>query len=195
MFEQEIAGEYNVSIPGKTVKISLSPGRTLAFQEGIGAFMDMVLTADGKIGRPDLFQKKLGFLDIGFKTVNFFAMDHGRFVDNMSGTLERLGMSDAYISFYKRITHEKGLKPSEAEVLFLEGKGQTECRDLAAKIEGQLAIWWPYPEDFDIIFLSGGGGLALKEWFLKYKVHPVLNSRTANASGFRKVAVSKLGVK
>ena len=194
-FEQKVAGEHWVTVPWKKVKISLHPSRTLAFQEGIGAFMNMAMDANGRIVRRDLFEKKLGCIDVGYKTVNFFVMDHSRFVDSQSGTLERLGISDAFLAFYKRISRKKGFKPNEAERLFNQGMGREECRDLAIKLEGQLAPWWPDPDDFDVIYLSGGGGAALKDHFVRYKVYLVSSSRTANASGFRKVAVAKLGAK
>lgn len=194
-FERRIAGEYQVALHGKRLTINLDSKYIRAFQEGVGAFMDMALDFDGRPLRQDLFQKRLGFLDIGFKTVNFFAMDRGKFLDSQSGTLERLGMSDAYLSFYKRITREKGVKPGEAEILFNEGRGSKEIQELAIKIEGQLAPWWPDPRDFDVIYISGGGGVATKDYFLKYPVHPVPGCRAANASGFRKIAIAKLGGK
>jgi len=194
-FERRVAGEYVVTLPGKRCTIVIDSANVRAFQEGVGAFMDMALGSDGKPAREDLFQRKLGFLDVGFKTVNFFVMDRGRFIDSQSGTLERLGMSDAYLAFYKRISREKGVKPGEAEVLFNEGQGRKEIQELAIKLEGLLAPWWPDPRDFDIIYISGGGGIALKDYFVKYPVHLVPGSRTANASGFRKVALAKLGVK
>ena len=194
-FERRVAGEYVVTLPGKRCTIVIDSANVRAFQEGVGAFMDMALGSDGKPAREDLFHRKLGFLDVGFKTVNFFVMDRGRFIDSQSGTLERLGMSDAYLAFYKRISREKGVKPGEAEILFNEGQGRKEIQELAIKLEGLLAPWWPDPRDFDIIYISGGGGIALKDYFVKYPVHLVPGGRTANASGFRKVALAKLGVK
>lgn len=64
----------------------------------------------------------IGLGDIGFKTVHIIKMVNGAYKDSYSGTMERLGMSNAFLNFYKRVSQQRGLKPNEAELEFKQGK-------------------------------------------------------------------------
>ncbi len=191
-FEVMLNGVYEVTLPGKHVWINLSKERSLCFQECIGTYMDMALNENGKATENALFKGCIGIIDIGYKTVNFFKMIDGRFIDSGSGTLERMGLSDAFLSFYKRISREKGYTPNEAELKF-EALGNSDRKNLAEQIEGALTRWWSDPSEFNQIYFTGGGGIALEPFFSKYQGLVVPNARVSNARGFRKVAVAKLG--
>jgi hypothetical protein len=191
-FESLLNGIYRVTIPGKNVEIHLSSERSLALQEGVGALMDMSFDAAGRKLSNNILTGTIGLGDIGFKTVHIIKMVNGAFKDAYSGTLERLGMSNAFLSFYKRVSQQRGLKPNEAELEFKQGKNNiVELKDLAREIEGALSMWWPEPGEFDQFYWAGGGA-GVSNYFTKYKGMAVPNSQIANARGFRKVAIAKL---
>lgn len=191
-FENLLNGIYQVTLPGKSIEINLSPERSLAFQEGVGALMDLSYDESGRRLKNELLTGTVGLGDIGFKTVHMIKMVNGAYKDSYSGTLERLGMSNAFLNFYKRVSQQRGLKPNEAELEFKQNKENTaELKDLAREIEGALSMWWPDPAEFDRFYWVGGGA-GVSNYFERYQGVIIPNSQTANARGFRKVAVAKL---
>jgi hypothetical protein len=191
-FENQLNGVFHVTIPGKSVEVHLSPDRSLAMQEGVGALMDMSYDEHGRRLKNNLLGGTIGLGDIGFKTVHIIKMVDGAYKDSYSGTLERLGVSNAFLNFYKRVSQQRGLKPNEAELEFKQNKNNiSELKDLAREIEGVLSMWWPDTTEFNQFYWVGGGA-GVSNFFEKYKGVIVPNSQTANARGFRKVAVAKL---
>jgi hypothetical protein len=191
-FEGLLHGVYRVSIPGKNVELCLNSVHSLAMQEGVGALMDMSYDESGRRLKNNLLAGTVGLGDIGFKTVHIIKMVDGAYKDSYSGTLERLGVSNAFLNFYKRVSQQRGLKPNEAELEFKQNKNNTpELKSLASEIEGALSMWWPDTTEFNQFYWVGGGA-GVSNFFEKYKGLIVPNSQTANARGFRKVAVAKL---
>jgi plasmid segregation protein ParM len=191
-FENQLSGVYHVTIPGKSLAVHLGPDRSLAMQEGVGALMDMSHDEQGRRLKNNLLAGTIGLGDIGFKTVHIIKMVDGAYKDSYSGTLERLGVSNAFLNFYKRVSQQRGLKPNEAELEFKQNKNNTpELKSLASEIEGALSMWWPDTTEFNQFYWVGGGA-GVSNFFEKYQGVIVPNSQTANARGFRKVAVAKL---
>lgn len=191
-FENQLNGVFQVTIPGKSVEVHLSPDHSLAMQEGVGALMDMSHDEHGRRLKSNLLAGTIGLGDIGFKTVHIIKMVDGAYKDSYSGTLERLGVSNAFLNFYKRVSQQRGLKPNEAELEFRQNKNNTpELKDLAREIEGVLSMWWPDVTEFNQFYWVGGGA-GVSKFFEKYQGLIIPNSQTANARGFRKVAVAKL---
>jgi hypothetical protein len=191
--ESNLNGDFEVLIPGvKQCTISLRSENTIAYQECVGALWDLILDETGQTVHGDLLEKRIGFVDVGFKTVNFFRMVAGVFDEDGSGTLEDMGMADALRRFKIRICQTKSLKPNEIETMF-PANGKKEMEDQARKIEGEIKDWWPDHQDMDEIYFCGGGALAIYPYLkiLSGKLHP--HPQTANANGFRKVATKQFG--
>lgn len=188
-FEKKAQGYYRVQLPHKNVHVEIQKGNIICFPECASMIYDLIFGPTGHLNNVYLAQKKIAAVDVGWKTTNFAVMDNMEYIDSMSGTMP-LGLSKAFLPFYKRIFREKDLTFAEAEQKFAK-EGEPELRDLARQIRDHLNVWWPVIDEFDEIYLGGGGGAALARYF-DIPFNLVSNSQTANARGLYKVAVAQL---
>ena len=188
-FESKIKGIYEIKLPHKELLLDIRADNVICFPEGAGTAWNLVLDSSGRVSNSALISKQIGILDIGWKTMNFCALQGMNYDNSKSGTLP-LGISTAFKSFYKRISNEQDLTLSEAETLFLK-HGQPELKQLAQKIKDDISVWWTNLGIFDSIYLAGGGGVALADYFDdKFKV--VDDAQYSNAKGFLKIAKAQL---
>lgn len=182
--EKKIIGDHNVIVGNKHLQIEINDNHIKAFPEGAGVVYDLLLNNSGDIIRQDLAAKKIGIIDVGWKTVNFLVLNKMEFDDEASGTIQE-GMSQAFRPYFKRMSGQYKYSMAEFEAM-MDQYAQEEMKDLAKVIQDQLSIFWTETKGMDI-YLAGGGGKAISPYFeLPHKL--IEGCQEANARGFMKVA-------
>lgn len=187
--ESLLPGEYNVKLPGKEVDILIDKNNVLVLAEGAAIGWNLALDWNGKISNMDLFKKTIAIIEIGWKTINICVFRNMKYDDSQSTTMP-LGMSKAFTKFYKRIIRSKDLTPGKAEAL-LSKEGSPEFKELTQEIIDSVSMYWPDLEEFDEMYIAGGGGMTLKK-YLPWPLIPVPDSIFANANGNYKIARRQL---
>lgn len=186
-FEAAVKGSYTVELPTKKVQIEIQ--KPLAFPECAGMTLNEIMEQTGHINNLQLSQGIVGGLDVGWKTLNFAALENMQYINSKSGTMP-IGLNKAFINFYNRISSEIDVTMAEAEKMFPH-KAIPELKQLAREITDGIAPFWPELSLFDAIFLGGGGGEILSD-YLTPAFRLVKSPKTANARGFWKVAKTQL---
>jgi len=186
-FEKSVLGKYQIKLFKKIININVE--KLLTFPEGAGIAWGLLLEDNGKQNNSILLTKTIAIIDIGWKTVNFLVLRNSEYDDSISGTLP-LGIHQAYINFYKRISREYDYLPHQVEQM-LSIQGEPELIQLAQQIQDQLSIFWTVMTQFDYIFVGGGGGILLYKYFT-IPVKLIKDAQFANAKGFYRIAKSQL---
>lgn len=188
---QELVGIYSIKLSGESYIIDIT--KINIVPQGAAAYFDLLLDDDGKIAN-DLGTKKIGLIDIGEKTVDFVCIDKNRFVNELSNSLN-LGMNTAYLRLIKTIQSELGITtlPNKAKQ-YVDRVSTTgiEYRKLSAEILGNISAWWPSLNDFNAIYITGGGGDTLGKYFqeqIQCKV--VKGGQFSNSRGYQKCGQMK----
>lgn len=185
---QELVGLYSIKLSGEEYFIDIK--KINIVPQGAAAYFDLLLDSDGKI-QNDLGTKKIGLIDIGEKTVDFVCIDRNRFVNELSSSLN-LGMNTAYLRLSKTVQSELGLtvlpnKVKEYMHRLSTSSTSTEYRKLRDDILSNISAWWPSLNDFDKIYITGGGGETLGQYFQEQiECNIVTDGQFSNARGYQK---------
>ena len=183
---QELVGIYSIKLSGEEYFIDIK--KINIVPQGAAAYFDLLLDDDGKI-TSDLGTKKIALIDVGEKTVDFVCIDKNRFVNELSGSLN-LGMNTAYLRLIKSIQTELGITtlPSKAkQYADRVSTTATEYRKLSEEILNNVSSWWPSLNDFNAIYITGGGGETLGEYFQEQiECQIVEGGQFSNSRGYRK---------
>lgn len=171
-----------------------------------GTLFNELLTASGKVDKRELSTSKIGVIDIGFRTTDLVVADNLEFVEKLSITVET-AMSSAYKLITRNLKEELGFnKPIyQMEKIIRDGRlsfqNETiELNDLitkaynmaAKKIASEVSSLWSNLWEFDYIFITGGGGIALYKYIddlLEFNnCLKVANGQFGNVDGYLKVA-------
>lgn len=183
--ERRLVGMHTVKLCGRKVEIEIPRNQIISFPECVCAGLDMMLSPTGKAQNMDIRKATKLIIDIGWKTVNFAVIRGLNYDDAASGTLP-LGLSQAFKYYYKRISRDSDIQPSQAELRMLK-ESTPELKRLAQEIRDNLSIWVPDLTDIDYTFLAGGGGEALVQYLNIPKALVLPDYHIANARGLYKV--------
>lgn len=167
-----LCGEHIVKINDKEAVRLTIPSIGIV-PEGAGAYFNEILDDDGNLVNEWLAKRLTRIIDIGSRTVNLCTIDEqNRYIDRDSDTL-----------MYGIMELENASSGDPAE---------DDMEEFTRKLVGDInKRWQNYNPVKDIILLSGGGTLKLKQWIKSY--FPVsLIARDpifANASGNRKMGM------
>jgi plasmid segregation protein ParM len=172
----------------------------------LGSILNSLMDADGKIVDEDLAAQKVGVVDIGFRTTDFTVLDHLRYIDRGSRTIDT-GISKGFSVISNKLREKCGVsvelyrlyKAAEEGTIKMRGHGFSfeKIRDqvysqLAATIANDLDRLWADDWDIDTIILTGGGCRELAKYLqplIAGNVMPVdLNAdpRLNNVLGYAK---------
>jgi plasmid segregation protein ParM len=172
----------------------------------LGSILNNLMDPEGKIVDEDLAAQKVGVVDIGFRTTDFTVLDHLRYIDRGSRTIDT-GISKGFSVISNKLREKCGVsvelyrlyKAAEEGTIKMRGHGFSfeKIRDqvysqLAATIANDLDRLWVDDWDIDTIILTGGGCRELAKYLqplITGNVMPVdLNAdpRLNNVLGYAK---------
>ena len=137
----------------------------------LGSILNDLMDNDGKIVNEELANQKVGVVDIGFRTTDFTILDHLRYIDRGSRTIDT-GISKGFSVISGKLREKCGVnvelyrlyKAAEEGTIKMRGHGFSfeKIRDqvysqLAANIANELDRLWSEDWDIDTIILTGGG--------------------------------------
>ena len=172
----------------------------------LGSILNNLMDADGKIVDEDLASQKVGVVDIGFRTTDFTVLDHLRYIDRGSRTIDT-GISKGFSVISNKLREKCGVgvelyrlyKAAQEGSIKMRGHGFSfeKIRDqvysqLAATIANDLDRLWADDWDIDSIILTGGGCRELAKYLqplITGNVMPVdlnADARLNNVLGYAK---------
>ena len=179
----------------------------------VGSIFNLIMDDKGKIKDQDLSKKKIGVVDIGFKTTDLSIFDRLQYVERGSTTLDT-GISKCFSVITNKLRQESGVNIElyrmfrfiESDLVKIRGKEYnisnlkkrvfTHAAEAIANDVNQL---WENDWDMDTIILSGGGSMELAP-FIQPHIHgnvmPILrgvDSRLNNVQGYLKFGRYKWG--
>jgi plasmid segregation protein ParM len=137
----------------------------------LGSILNDLMDTDGRIVNEELATQKVGVVDIGFRTTDFTILDHLRYIDRGSRTIDT-GISKGFSVISSKLREKCGVsvelyrlyKAAEEGTIKMRGHGFSfeKIRDqvysqLAANIANELDRLWSEDWDIDTIILTGGG--------------------------------------
>jgi len=173
-FNEILTGHHSVTYHShngekSTREIYINKVRMLP--QPLGSILNSLMDADGKIVDEDLASQKVGVVDIGFRTTDFTVLDHLRYIDRGSRTIDT-GISKGFSVISNKLREKCGVgvelyrlyKAAEEGTIKMRGHGFSfeKIRDqvysqLAATIANDLDRLWADDWDIDTIILTGGG--------------------------------------
>jgi len=171
LLAQALPGCYKIRINGEEKIIIIKD--VIVFPQALGA----LFAISDKIKH----NKRTGIIDIGFKTTDFAVLEDGLiYNDRLSRSIDT-GISTAY----EMTALEQNIDFMEVE--FADDKA---LQAVAIKIQDSIKRVWR-DTYFDMVYLCGGGGIALQNYFPDAILLP--NAQFKNAEGFYIVSKNKFG--
>ena len=149
----------------------------------LGSILNHLMDENGKIVNEEMAIQKVGVVDIGFRTTDFTILDHLRYIDRGSRTVDT-GISKGFGVISNKLREKCGVsvelyrlyKAAEEGTIKMRGHGFSfeKIRDqvysqLAATIANDLDRLWADDWDIDTIILTGGGCRELAKY-----LHPLI---------------------
>ena len=201
----QLVGNHELTFIGdrneKVKKFSIK--KVHIIPQPFGTLYDQMLNNSGGIINKDLADMMVGIIDVGYKTTGFAAINKVDLVEHLSFS-NTTALSSAYRIIANYFRKEYGIDKEVYELdevlesgwLKLAGKNQDISyiknevyEKIANKIVLDINSLWNY-RDFDVIFLTGGGGQALSSFIVKNfpNMKLVEGSQHANVRGYQKLA-------
>lgn len=215
-FADLITGPHEITFHNenkKNVTRKVHINKVHMIPQPVGSIFNLIMDDRGKIKDQDLSMKKIGVVDIGFKTTDLSIFDRLQYVERGSTTLET-GISKCFSVITNKLRQESGvnielyrmfkfiesgmvkIRGKEYNISNLKKRVYTHAAEAIASDVNQL---WENDWDIDTIILSGGGSMELAP-FLQPHIHgnviPVLNgvdARLNNVQGYLKFGRYKWG--
>ncbi len=186
--------------------ITFTVNRVKVLPQPYGSLVDHLFREDGTMAHPEMARKKVGVIDVGFRTTDFViskGLRHSergsRTTDNglakafgviASSLNEMSGVSVELYRLYDAVS-EGGIKIRGAEYDISKVKDEVFSR-LATAVASDMERAWADDWDLDLVLLTGGGGAVLHE-YLKPLVRGEMvlaqgrqDARLTNVHGFVK---------
>lgn len=207
-------GEHTFSIDNEPVTIVITQVKAMA--QPVGSYFAWGLDTRGKWIRPiEVLRKPVGVCDIGFNTVDLFAVEEGQVVSRFVGG-DTLGMHRATETIAHHVRSEYGVNLSlhqaddliraylnHQQPLFYHAEGEEDLSETIhqaldetfATINQFIRSHWERALQFRHLLITGGGAQALRAWLLQHYPQAIIlpNSTTANAEGMARFAM-RLGI-
>lgn len=177
--------------------------------EPFGSLFDLILDYTGNIVDENLAASKVGIIDVGFRTTDYIVVDNLENIDRLSGS-SNTALSTAYVLISELLKEEfKISKPIyQLDQVIRSGEirisGKTYNLDeikkhafsvVAEKLITEINSLWINKWELDMVFITGGGGVALAEYLMPHFENSLLakEAQFANVYGFRKLAQRLFG--
>lgn len=208
-FNEILTGHHRVtyhSHNGNKATREIYINKVRMLPQPLGSILNELMDPDGRIINEELAIQKVGVVDIGFRTTDFTILDHLRYIDRGSRTIDT-GISKGFSVISGKLREKCGVsvelfrlyKAAEEGSIKMRGHGFSfeKIRDqvysqLAANIANELDRLWADDWDIDTIILSGGGCRELAKYLqplIAGNIRPLdLNSdpRLNNVQGYAK---------
>lgn len=173
-FNELLSGHHRVtyhSHDGHETTKELYINKVRMLPQPLGSALNLLMDDNGKIVNTALANQKVGVVDIGFRTTDFTILDHLRYIDRGSRTMET-GISKGFSVIANKLREKCGVNvelyrlynPAETGSIKMRGHGFNfaKIRDqvysqLAASIANDIDRLWADDWDMDAIILTGGG--------------------------------------
>jgi plasmid segregation protein ParM len=210
-FNEILTGHHRVtyhSQDGQETSKEIYINKIRMLPQPLGTVLNLLMNENGKIINKELANQKIGVVDIGFRTTDFTILDHLRYIDRGSRTIDS-GISKGFSVIANKLREKCGVsvelyrlyKAAEAGSIKMRGHGFTftKIRDqvysqLAGTIANDIDRLWTDDWDIDTIILTGGGCRELASYLqplINGNVQPVDTSadpRLNNVMGYIKYA-------
>lgn len=185
-FNEILTGHHRVtyhSHNGNKVTREIYINKVRMLPQPLGSILNQLMDDEGKITNEDLATQKVGVVDIGFRTTDFTILDHLRYIDRGSRTIDT-GISKGFSVISNKLREKCGVsvelyrlyKAAEEGSIKMRGHGFSfeKIRDqvytqLASTIANDLDRLWADDWDIDTIILTGGGCRELAKY-----LHPLI---------------------
>jgi len=163
-----VQGRHQIEMKGMRINANIDLIHVLP--EGAGAWWDAVLSESGRISDHSLMRQPVTrILDLGSRTINYLTLIEGRYLDRCSGTFN-----------YGCLEMER---PDNDPDRFTR------------RIMADLTKQWSDIKRSDVLFLTGGGALKMRDAFAREFLTIIVacNPVTANVRGYRKMGMGYAG--
>ncbi len=208
-FNEILTGHHSVtyhSNNGEKTTREIYINKVRMLPQPLGSILNNLMDANGKIVDEDLAAQKVGVVDIGFRTTDFTVLDHLRYIDRGSRTIDT-GISKGFSVISNKLREKCGVgvelyrlyKAAEEGTIKMRGHGFSfeKIRDqvysqLAATIANDLDRLWADDWDIDTIILTGGGCRELAKYLQPLitgnvmPLDPTADPRLNNVHGYAK---------
>jgi plasmid segregation protein ParM len=185
-FNEVLTGHHRVtyhSHNGNKVTREIYINKVRMLPQPLGSILNQLMNDEGKIVNEELASQKVGVVDIGFRTTDFTILDHLRYIDRGSRTVDA-GISKGFSVISNRLREKCGVsvelyrlyEAAEEGTIKMRGHGFSfeKIRDqvysqLASSIANDLDRLWADDWDIDTIILTGGGCRELAKY-----LHPLI---------------------
>ncbi len=208
-FNDLLSGHHRItyhSHDGHETTKELYINKVRMLPQPLGSVLNLIMDNKGRITNKELANQKIGVVDIGFRTTDFTILDHLRYIDRGSRTMET-GISKGFSVIANKLREKCGVNvelyrlynAAEAGSIKMRGHGFNfaKIRDqvysqLATSIANDIDRLWADDWDIDAIVLTGGGCRELAEYLHPQitgnilPVDPSIDPRLNNVLGYIK---------
>jgi len=173
-FNEILTGHHSVTYhahDGRETTKEIYINKVRMLPQPLGSLLDLVMDANGKIVNETLANQKVGVVDIGFRTSDFTVMDHLRYIDRASRTMDT-GISKGFAVIADKLREKCGISVELHRLFKAVDTGSIKYRgrdfdirkireqvytQLASAIANDVDRLWTDDWDIDTIVLTGGG--------------------------------------
>jgi plasmid segregation protein ParM len=208
-FSRTLKGRHEIIFhrpDGAVIQKLLTIEDILMMPQPVGSALNLFLDDDGNVSNRRIAERKIGIIDIGFKTTDLTILDRLQYIDRGSRTLD-VGISKAFGIISNKLREKSGVsvelyrlyKSVEAGSIKIRGQEYnfSAIRDqvysrLAQAIANDVDRLWSEDWDIDTIIFSGGGCIELARFLTPLitgnmiPVHTNVDSRLNNVKGYLK---------
>ncbi|ACL06649.1 conserved hypothetical protein [Desulfatibacillum aliphaticivorans] len=177
-FVKAILGHHTVNYhkaDGSVVTRRININRVRMIPQPMGSVLNLLMDERGRITDRDLANKKVGVVDVGFKTTDFIIFDKLQFITRGSRTIDT-GISDIFRTIANKLRKQVDVSLELYRLYDPVSKGSirirgqelelAEIRDhvyaqAAGEIADEINQIWADDWDMDTVVLTGGGGMEL----------------------------------
>jgi plasmid segregation protein ParM len=204
---QHFKGRHNITLrlnqqteQEKTLQVN----EVKVLPQPFGSLFNLILDQNGALIDENMAAAKIGIIDIGFRTTDYIVIHSLENIDRLSGS-SNTALSTAYIMISEMLRDEFRItKPIyqldeivRQSVIRISGKSYNleEIKKhafamVAEKLVTEITGIWTNRWELDMVFITGGGGIAIADYILPYFENAMLvkEAQFANVYGFRKLA-------
>jgi plasmid segregation protein ParM len=173
-FNEILTGHHTVSYHSHNGQQNIKEiyiNKVRMLPQPLGSLLNLLMGDNGDIIDEELANQKVGVVDIGFRTTDLTILDHLRYIDRGSRTIDT-GISKGFSVIASKLREKCGVsvelyrlyKAAEIGSIKMRGHGFTftKIRDqvysqLAGTIANEIDRLWTDDWDIDTIILTGGG--------------------------------------
>lgn len=204
-----LSGQHLVELYGRTggtQRVAITVTDVCVLPQPLGSALHLLLDDEGQVGNPEVFDKKIGVIDVGLHATGLTVAQRGDYSERASATAPS-GLAAAYRVIAQRLRESSGVEVGAHRLAAVLQEGSIRIHgtrydlrriaeqayeELAASLAAFAEQHWREEWDLDLVLLTGGGGPLLAPWLAPALRGEVVladenaDPRFANARGFSK---------